>query len=195
MESPKKNPDYVNTVGVVVIGLAGALLVYASFVGLQAFYYKETTILELERDAEGKSAELRTLRSEQEKTLQGYRRLDAARNTVTLPIEVAMQRVVEAATADPGATLVPVVGAHDTPTIPAIAGKPTGAQMPAAPAAPAAPEAPATTDGAPADGAAPAVPASLVIPDDSSAGTGLAGEPAAPAQPAAAGNPEGNAPQ
>lgn len=189
MESPKKNPDYVNTVGVVVIGLAGALLVYASFVGLQAFYYKEATMLELERDAEGKSAELRTLRSEQEKTLQGYRRLDAARNTVTLPIEVAMQRVVEAATADPGATLVPVVGAHDTPTIPAIAGKPTGAQIPAAPAAPAA------TDGAPADGAAPAVPADLVIPDDSSAGPGPAVEPAAPAQPAAAGNPEGNAPQ
>jgi len=87
-------------------------------------------------DAEGKSAELRTLQAEQEKMLQGYRRLNAEKNTVTLPIEVAMGLVVEAAKVDPRATLVPAVGAHDTATIPAIAGKPTGAVIPAAPATP-----------------------------------------------------------
>jgi hypothetical protein len=135
MESPKKQPDYVNTLGVVVVGLAGALLVYISFVGLQAYYYAQTSVLEAERDAEGKSAELRTLLAEQESELKGYRRLDAAKNTVTLPIDVAMRRVVEVAAEDRRATLVPVVGAHDTPTVqPVVASDPfAGLAAPATP--------------------------------------------------------------
>lgn len=192
MDSPKKNPDYVNTLGVIVIGLAGALLVYVSFVGLQAYYISGASALEAERDAEGKNAEVRSLHSEHEAALKGYRWLDSGKQTVKVPIELAMQRVVEAASASRGATLVPAVGAHDTATVPAVAGRPPdGVQMPATPAEPAegteaAPDATGEPGAADTAGAAEApAPAAPAAP---------AAAPAQPA-PAAGGTAEGNGQQ
>ena len=195
MDSQKKNPDYVNTLGIIVIGLAGALLVYISFVGLQAYYISGASALEAERDAEGKDAEMRSLQSEHEAVLKGYRWIDSKEQTVQVPIELAMQRVVEAASENRGATLVPAVGAHDTATVPAVAGRPPdGVKMPAVPDE-AAGEAPATeaegaegAEDAAAGGEAPAGEAAAApaeAPAPAGEAAAAAGE-AAPAQPAAA---------
>ena len=42
MSGPKRNPDRLNTIGVVVVGICGAVLVYVSIVALQAFYLNDT---------------------------------------------------------------------------------------------------------------------------------------------------------
>ena len=42
MSGPKRNPDRLNTIGVVVVGICGAVLVYVTIVALQAFYVNDT---------------------------------------------------------------------------------------------------------------------------------------------------------
>lgn len=37
MSGPHRNPDKINTIGIVVVGICGAVLVYVSIVALQAF--------------------------------------------------------------------------------------------------------------------------------------------------------------
>lgn len=164
MEATEKQPDNPNMVGIIVIGAAGSLLVLILFIALQAYYSANASALQAEREAEGIDLEYRTLQVEQETLLSNPRWVDQGKRTVAYRIETAMERVVAAAAADRGATLVPAVGAHDVPTVPAIPGRPDdNVQMPAAPdsgtpadpaAAPAEGAAPA--GGAPAEGAAPA---------------------------------------
>ena len=153
MEATEKQPDTPNLVGITVIGAAGALLVFVLFVALQAYYSAEASALQSERDAEGIDLEYRNLLVEQETMLSNPRWVDQGKRTAAYRIESAMERVVEAAKADRGASLVPAVGAHDTPTVPAIPGRPDdNAQVPApAGATPAAGAAPA--EGAPAGSA------------------------------------------
>ena len=43
MSGPKRNPDKLNTIGVVVVGICGAVLVYVTIVALQAFYMNDTS--------------------------------------------------------------------------------------------------------------------------------------------------------
>jgi hypothetical protein len=179
MEATEKQPDNLNMVGITVIGAAGSLLVYIIFVALQAFYAVDTSELQALRDAEGIDLEYRSLLADQQTALNGYRRVDPNKGTVTFPIDLAMERVLEAAKTDRAAVLVPAVGAHDMPTVPAIPGKPAdGAQVPATPAAPADGTAvPADGTAVPADGTA--VPADgTAAPAD---GTVVPGGPATPA--------------
>lgn len=151
MEATEKQPDTPNLVGIIVIGSAGALLVFILFVALQAYYSADASALQAERDAEGIDLEYRNLLVEQETMLNNPRWVDQGKRTAAYRIESAMERVVEAAKADRGATLVPAVGAHDTPTIPAIAGRPDdNAQVPT-PAA-TAPAAGTPAEGTPAEG-------------------------------------------
>ena len=42
MSGPKRNPDKLNTIGIVVVGICGAVLVYVTIVALQAFYVNDT---------------------------------------------------------------------------------------------------------------------------------------------------------
>jgi hypothetical protein len=148
MEATEKQPDNPNLIGIIVIGAAGSLLVFVLFVALQGYYQAEASALQAERDAEGIDLEYRNLLVEQETLLNNPRWVDQGKRTAAYRIQSAMERVVEEAKADRGASLVPAVGAHDTPTVPAVAGRPDdNAQVPTAPAAPAA---------APADGTAPA---------------------------------------
>ncbi|WP_428262872.1 hypothetical protein [Haliangium sp.] len=206
MEAIEKQPDQPNVLGLIVIGLSGAFLVYVSFIGLQAFYEVEYATLAAEREAEDISLAYDTLHGEQEAKLEGYRWLDQSQGRVSLPIDQAMARVVETAHAQPGAVLVPAVGPHDTPTVPAAAGRPPdGVQPPPAPAptesaeAGAAPaegsaegaEGTAEAGTAPAEGAA--APAEAGATPAEGASAPAAGTPAAaPAAPASAG---GDAPQ
>jgi hypothetical protein len=43
MSGPHRNPDKINTIGIVVVGICGAVLVYVSIVALQAFYMDDSS--------------------------------------------------------------------------------------------------------------------------------------------------------
>ena len=225
MSGPKRNPDRLNTIGVVVVGICGAVLVYVTIVALEAFYVNDTSEIQTMADYGGQDTNAKSLRTEQVNRIGEYgtnprpqapKANEAQRpQTYRVPIDVAMKRVVEDAKADPGA-LVPSLGHSDKATVLPIFGRPKLLPAPAAPAAGAAapaagsPAAPAAgSAAAPAAGsaAAPAgagsgsakdLPAAPMVP--TGAGTGPApvgGAGALPkaAPPAAPGNPPGTAPK
>ena len=53
MSGPKRNPDKLNTIGVVVVGICGAVLVYVTIVALQAFYMNDTAEMQTMADYGG----------------------------------------------------------------------------------------------------------------------------------------------
>jgi hypothetical protein len=186
MSGPKRNPDRLNTIGVVVVGICGAVLVYVTIVALEAFYVNDTSEIQTMADYGGQDTGVRSMRTEQVNRIAewGTNPKPAApkageaprQQSYRIPIDVAMKLVVEGAKAQPD-KLVPVIGPSDKATVMPIFGRPKLA--PAAPAAPAA--APSGTGAAaPAPGAAPAAPGG--------AGSGSAAElPAAPQVPTGAG--------
>jgi hypothetical protein len=99
MSGPKRNPDKLNTIGVVVVGICGAVLVYVTIVALQAFYMNDTSELQTMKDYGG-----------QDTTAKG-RRADEMRNitepasnpngTYRIKIDDAIKLVVEDARRDP----------------------------------------------------------------------------------------------
>lgn len=194
MEATEKQPDNPNMVAIVVIGAVGAILVYVIFVALQAYFEVEAGRVEAARAAEDIDYQYRTLQTAQDEKMAGMRWVSQDQQTVTLPLDLAMQRVLEDVQRDPHGSLVPAVGAHDTATVPAVFGRPAdGAQMPAPAAqddatateAPADAEGAAPAEGAAAEGAAPA--------EEAASGEGAAAATET-AQPASNGAEE-NAPQ
>ena len=188
MEGEAKQSDTLNIIGVVSVGLIGALGIYISFVGLQAFYEVEARAVEERRFADGKSDEFRSLQAQQEAEVNSYRWVSTAKGTVTLKIERAMQVVVGEVKKGNAGNLVPALGPHDTPTVPAVFGRPPdNVQMPA----PAPARKPAPAGGA--GGAAPGTPGATT-PGGAPAGKGQAAQPnaAQPANPAS--NSGGNVP-
>lgn len=148
---PKKATDRVNTYGVVLIGIVSGLLLWVSVVALQAYYNTTSGSVERERGATNKGREVRDLKESQLRALQEAKFVDAKAGTVTIPIESAMSAVLASARSG-SPSLVPAIGPHDTPTVPAVWGKP--ADVPPATPAP--------------DGAAPA-PAPALAPAGSTA--------------------------
>ncbi|HEY6174777.1 MAG TPA: hypothetical protein VIX73_10050, partial [Kofleriaceae bacterium] len=146
MSGPKRNPDRLNTIGVVVVGICGAVLVYVTIVALQAFYVNDTSEIQTMADYGGQDTNAKSLRTEQVNRIGEYgtnprpqapKANEAQRpQTYRVPIDVAMKRVVEDARADPGA-LVLSLGHSDKPTVLPIFGRPK--LIPAPGAAPAAP--------------------------------------------------------
>jgi hypothetical protein len=219
MSGPKRNPDRLNTVGVVVVGICGAVLVYVTIVALQAFYVSDISDVQTTADYGGQDIAAKSLRTDQLSRINEYgtnprpaapKAGEAQRlQTYRVPIDVAMKRVVEDGKADPG-VLVPALGRSDKATVLPIFGRPKPIAAPAAaPAAPAAPAAGAPAAGAPAAGAPPAgagsgatagsaaaLPAAPMVP--TGAGTGPAPVSGAgpldkPATPATPSNPRGPA--
>ncbi|HEX8109267.1 MAG TPA: hypothetical protein VF516_16155, partial [Kofleriaceae bacterium] len=145
MSGPKRNPDRLNTIGVVVVGICGAVLVYVTIVALQAFYVNDTSEIQTMADYGGQDTAAKSLRTDQLSRINEYGtnpRPAAAKageaqrpQTYRVPIDVAMKRVVEDARADPGA-LVPSLGRSDKATVLPIFGRPKLIPAPAA-AAPA----------------------------------------------------------
>jgi hypothetical protein len=169
MSGPKRNPDRLNTVGIAVVGICGAVLVYVTIVALEAFYVNDTSELQTMADYGGQDTSARSLRTEQVNRIGDYgsnprpaapKANEAPKpQTYRIPIDVAMKLVIADAKVDPAA-LVPQVGRSDKSTLLPIFGRPK-----LAPAAPAAPVAPAPPAGAvAADGAAPGVPAAPETP-------------------------------
>jgi len=202
MSGPKRNPDRLNTIGVVVVGICGAVLVYVTIVALQAFYVNDTSEIQTMADYGGQDTSVKSLRTEQLNKIGEYgtnprpqapKAGEPARvQSYRIPIDVAMKRVVEDAKADPGA-LVPTLGRSDKSTVLPIFGRPKTAPA-AAVAAPAAGDAAAPAAGsaaAPADlPAAPQVPTGAGTTPSPVNGAGPLDKPATPGTP---GNPTGPA--
>ena len=191
MSGPPRNPDRLNTIGVVVVGICGAVLVYVTIVALEAFYVNDTSEIQMMADYGGQDTGVRSMRTEQVNRIAEYgtnprppapKAGEAPRQqSYRVPIDVAMKLVVEGARSRPEA-LVPAVGTSDKATVLPIFGRPRIAPPPAAPAAPA-----ATPGGAPAAGATSGSGASGAAAGPG-AGSGLAADlPAAPRVPTGAG--------
>lgn len=134
MSGPKRNPDKLNTIGIVVVGICGAVLVYVTIVALEAFYMEDTSGIQTsadygnqEKPAAGRKAdELRNI------TEVGK---NAGASTVHITIDDAMKLVVRDATKDP-THLIPALPPSTKATIEPVFGRPhpLGGSAPAAPA-------------------------------------------------------------
>jgi hypothetical protein len=196
---PKKSEDKVNVFGVVMIGFVTSILLWVSVVALQAYYNNTAGALESDRSASGKGREMRDLKAKQLAEMMDSKFVDPKKGVVTIPIDEAMRLVVR--DAKQGArSLVPAVGPHDTPTVPAVSGRPPdvmpaegGATAPGGAAAPEGAAAPAPEGGGstttPA-GPAPTTPTSSpTVIEDNSASTPASGSAPTPAPPSPSPNP------
>ena len=196
MSGAKRNPDRLNTIGVIVVGICGAVLVYVTIVALEAFYVNDTSEIQTMADYGGQDTNAKSLRTEQVNRITEYgtnpkppapKANEAEKpQTYRIPIDLAMKLVVQDARTDPAA-LVPAVGRSEKATVLPIFGRPKliPAQPPSGPFAPAPGTAPAgaAPAGAESAGAAPA-------PGGGSAGAAAGSAkdlPAAPMVPTGAG--------
>jgi hypothetical protein len=126
MSGPKRNEDQLNTIGIVVIGICGAVLVYVTIVALTAFYVNDTSELQTMADYGGQDTVSKSLRTAQVSSISAYApnprpaapKANEAQmpQTYRVPIELAMKLVVGAAKAAPAA-LVPTIGRSDRATV------------------------------------------------------------------------------
>src|SRR5215470_6421151 len=133
MSGPKRNPDRLNTIGVVVVGICGAVLVYVTIVALQAFYVNDTSEIQTMADYGGQDTNAKSLRTDQVNRINEYgtnprpaapKANEAEKpQTYRVPIDVAMKLVVEGAKTDPGG-LIPGVGRSEKATVLPIFGRP-----------------------------------------------------------------------
>jgi hypothetical protein len=133
MSGPKRNPDKLNTIGVVVVGICGAVLVYVSIVALQAFYMDDTSEIQMMADYGGQDLTAKNIRAAQMTTLldkaQPNPRAGTSPQSYRIRIKKAKELVLEEAKKDPG-NLVPIHGRSDKPTVLPIPGRPQAIQQP-----------------------------------------------------------------
>lgn len=196
MSGPKRNPDRLNTIGIVVVGLCGAVLVYVTIVALQAFYVNDTSEIQTIADYGGQDTQARSLRTDQLNRISEYGSNpkpaapkageQAKPQSYRMPIELAMKIVAARAKTD-ASDLIPTVGRSDKGTVQPVFGRPK--MLAPAPAAPA-----AGTAAAPAAGGATTLPAAPQVPTGTGTGpapVGGAGALDKPATPGTPGNPTG----
>ena len=129
MSGPKRNPDKLNTIGIVVVGICSAVLVYVTIVALQAFYMDDTSEIQTMADYGGQDTQAKSIRAQQMMALKASSTPNAAPQgpkqvqTFRIPIEYAMKKVVDGARVDPG-NLVPAIGRSDKPTVLPTFGRP-----------------------------------------------------------------------
>jgi hypothetical protein len=200
MSGPKRNPDRLNTIGIVVVGLCGAVLVYVTIVALQAFYVNDTSEIQTLADYGGQDTGARSLRTEQLNRIGEYgsnpkpaapKANEAAKpQTYRVPVDVAMKLVVQGAKAD-ASSLIPSVGRSDKGTVLPVFGRPKLLPAPAAPAGGAAP-APGAGSAATTLPAAPQVPTGTGAGPSPVGGAGpldKAATPGTPENPSGPGKP------
>ncbi len=164
MSGPKRNPDKLNTIGIVVVGICGAVLVYVTIVALQAFYMNDTSEVQTMADYGGQDTTAKGHKADEMRNITEVGK-NAAGDTMHIKIDDAMNLVVRDAQKDP-THLVPALPAATKPTIQPVFGRPKPLEAAPAPAAPAegsgagSGAAPAAgSAAAPATGSATAVPA------------------------------------
>ncbi|MDX2092614.1 MAG: hypothetical protein SFX73_32415 [Kofleriaceae bacterium] len=191
MSGPHRNPDKLNTIGIVVVGICGSVLVYVTIVALQAFYQNDTSDIQTMADYGGNDATARSIKSTQTNEISQYGKnagsgAGAPPASYRVPIDVAMKLVVDEAKVDP-ANLVPSQGPSDKPSIKPIFGRPQKLDVPppadasptdagsAAAPADAGSAAPAAGSAAPAAGSA-AAPGSTAAPTSPTGGQAQGGQ-------------------
>jgi len=162
MSGPKRNPDKINTIGIVVVGICGAVLTYVSIVALQAFYMDDSSEIQMMADYGGQDTSFKSIRTQQLENVKTYapkaappapkEGQPAAPQTYTIAIDDAIRLVVESAKKDPS-NLVPAIGPAVTPSVLPIFGRPKLIVPPAPAPAPGAAAPDAGSAAAPADGA------------------------------------------
>ncbi len=187
----KRNSDKLNTLGIVVVGICGAVLVYVSIALLQAFYMNDSSDVQTMADYGGQDTEFQRIRADELSRISQCANVLAAtggagQSQHSIPIETAMRLVVDDARRDPS-TLVPNFGRADKPTIKAQFDRPVPLTAPAAPS-PADPNAVPPAGGTtPTDGAAAAPgatnPAVAPAPAGGTVPAGAATTAPAPASP------------
>lgn len=192
MSGPKRNPDKLNTIGVVVVGICGAVMVYVTIVALQAFYMNDTAEMQANKDFGGMDTTAKGHKADEMRNIT-----EAASNpngTYRIPIENAMGLIVRDAEKDPS-HLVPALQPSTKPTIEPAFGRPKLLNAAPAPtpteATPAGAGSAATPAGAGAGSAAPAGAGSAAAPAGAGAGSAHAPTPAG----AGAGSAHAAAPQ
>jgi len=128
MSGPKRNPDKLNTIGIVVVGICSAVLVYVTIVALQAFYMDDTSEIQTMADYGGQDTQAKSIRAQQMLTLKSASTPNPAPQgkqvqTFRIPIEYAIKKVVDGAKVDPG-NLVPAIGRSDKATVLPTFGRP-----------------------------------------------------------------------
>jgi hypothetical protein len=125
MSGPKRNPDKLNTISVVVVGICSSVLVYVTIVALQAFYMDDTSEIQTMADYGGQDTDYKSLRSEQKNNITepGPNANTGGKQTYRIPIGHAMKIVANEAKVDP-ANLVPSQGRSDQATALPIYGRP-----------------------------------------------------------------------
>jgi len=179
MSGPKRNEDSLNTIGVVVVGICGAVMVYVSITALQAFYMNDTSELQTMQDYGGQDTTAKSHKAEEMRNItepqmgaQPSISIDRAMDLVVSdtkagkPVVPAVQIGADGQAWKPKATEAPHSGIPElltTPAAPAPAAAPAGAGAgsgsgagSAAPAAvPAATGSPADNKKVPGGGGAP----------------------------------------
>jgi hypothetical protein len=132
MSGPKRNPDKINTLGIVVVGICSAVLVYVAIVALQAYYANDTAEIQTMRDYGGQDTTAKTHRAAEMQNITEKGGKSGANYRIS--IDEAIKDVARDAKIDP-AHLVPALPKSDKPTIEPVFGRPvTKSSAPAAPA-------------------------------------------------------------
>lgn len=151
---PKRNEDRLNTIGVVVVGICGAVMVYVTIVALEAFYMNDTSELQTMADYGGQDTTARSHKADEMRNITEPARNGVAEGmppTFRLKIDHAMDLIVRDAANDP-THLIPAFKPSDKPTVKPLFGK--GQPLVTPPAAP--PTPPPAAAGSGAGSAAPA---------------------------------------
>ena len=147
MSGPKRNPDKLNTIGVVVVGVCGAVLVYVTIVALQAFYMNDTSEIQTMKDYGGQDITAKGHKSDEMRNIT-----EPASNqgtaTFRIPIDTAIKLVVQDAQRDPS-HLVPALPPAVKSTIQPVFGRPKALETTAPAPPPPANEAGSGTTAAP----------------------------------------------
>ena len=135
MSGPKRNPDKLNTIGIVVVGICGAVLVYVTIVALQAFYMNDTSEVQTMADYGGQDTTAKGHKADEMRNITEVGK-NAAGDTVHIKIEDAMNLVIRDAQKDPS-HLVPALPPSTKPTIQPVFGRPKTLETPPPAPAPA----------------------------------------------------------
>ena len=166
MSGAKRNSDTLNTVGIVVVGICGAVLVYVSITALQAFYANDSSDIQTMADYGGQDTPVKNLKAAQMGAIKEYG--PNAAPTAAKPGEAPKPQTYHMAIADAKklvvdpkadpANLIPALGRSDKPTVLPAYGRPKA--IPGATPAPASGSGSATGSaaGSAAGSAMPEVP-------------------------------------
>jgi len=205
MSGPKRNPDKLNTIGIVVVGICGAVLVYVSITALQAFYLNDTSEIQAHADYGGQDQTARGKKADELRNITELASNPGGAGTYRIDIKYAMERVIADAKTSPDHLTGNKLPPSTKETLPAVFGRPKmgAAATPAPPTdgagagsagagSGAGSAAPAGAGSAAPAGAGSAAPAAGSAAPQTPTGAGPGGAAgASPAAPAAAGSAGG----